>query len=68
MIVSHEYFMWFISALITGTASAWFVVDVIRLRRALRDGPGARDRIFGSITGLIVALIGITGVLLFHLG
>ncbi len=68
MIVSHEYFMWFISALIVGTASAWFAVDLIRLQRAVHEGRKARDRIFGSITGLIVVIIGITGVLLFHLG
>ncbi len=68
MIVSHEHFMWFVTVLIVVPACAWFVVDVIRLRRALRAGPEARDRIFGSVTGLIVAVIGFTGVLIYHLG
>lgn len=71
MIVSHEIYIWFVTALTVGTAASWLVVDIVRLRRALAETeatPERRDRIFGSIIGLVVAIIGIVGMLRFHLG
>lgn len=68
MIVSPAYFLWFCTALVAGTAGSWLIVDIVRLRRALPEGKKAHDRIFGSIIGLIVAAIGIIGVLRYHLG
>ena len=74
MIVSAVVFTWFCSALIFVVAATWIVVDVVRLRRALRDqassAPSAeiRDRVFGSIIGMIIGALGVIGVLHFHLG
>lgn len=68
MITSPEVFVWIVTALVFCTSSAWVVVDIVRLRRALAEGRAAHDRVFGSIIGLAVALIGIVGVLKFHLG
>jgi hypothetical protein len=68
MIVSHTQFMWFCSALIGVVSAAWLVVDLIRLRRALPYSPATHDQVFGSVIGIVVALVGITGVLRFHLG
>ena len=75
MIVSHQHFIWFATALTVGLALVWLVVDGVRLRRALAAPAataaerGARgDRIFGSIIGLLVAIIGIVGMLRYHLG
>ena len=68
MITSHQNFVWFVSALTMGVAAPWFVVDIIRLRRALRSPESRHDRVFGSIIGLMVSAIGIIGVLRHHLG
>jgi hypothetical protein len=67
MIVPAVYFTWFVTALIFCVSAVWLVVDTVRLRRALREGRAAHDRIFGSIIGLAVAIIGIVGVLIYHL-
>jgi hypothetical protein len=70
MIVSFEFFEWFVTALIFVVSVVWLGVDTVRLRRALRDvgAPNRHDRIFGSIIGLAVATVGVVGVLLYHLG
>lgn len=75
MIVSHQHFIWFVTVVTVGTGLVWLVVDTVRLRRALAARAvtaaerGARhDRIFGSIIGLMVALVGIIGMLRYHLG
>jgi exosome complex RNA-binding protein Rrp4 len=68
MIVSHTAFMWFCSALIGVVSAAWLVVDVVRLRRALPYSPASHDQVFGSVVGICVALLGLAGVLRFHLG
>jgi hypothetical protein len=73
VILGHEQFMWFVTAVITGTAIAWTIVDVTRMRRVLRSPPAAypagerRDRLFGSIIGLVIACVGVIGVLRHHL-
>lgn len=67
MIVPAEYFVWFVTALVFGTAVSWLVVDIVRLRRALPQGRAAHDRIFGSIIGLAMAVGGMVGVLKYHL-
>jgi hypothetical protein len=71
MIVSHVHYIWFVTALTFGVSASWLVVDLVRLRRALAEReatPARHDRIFGSIIGLVVALVGIGGVLRYHLG
>lgn len=65
------YFEWFVTALVIIPALSWVVVDIVRLRRALagKELPAhdRRDRIFGSMIGLLVASMGITGSVLYHL-
>jgi hypothetical protein len=70
MIVSHEVFLWFCSALVIGLSAAWIVVDIVRLRRALRDGAAGvdvHDRVFGSIVGMVIGVVGLVGAARFHL-
>jgi hypothetical protein len=67
MIVPEQYFLWFISTMVAGLAVGWMIVDIVRLRRALAEGKDAHDRIFGSIMGLVMAILGLIGVLKHHL-
>jgi len=57
-----------VSGILGGSSAAWFVVDTIRLRRALPHSKETHDRVFGSIVGLAVATIGLAGVVQFYLG
>jgi hypothetical protein len=69
VIVSHEVYEWFLSALTGGVGGYWAVVDSFRLRRALRDDRTdlvVRDRIFGSGLGIVVGLVGVVGVIIHH--
>jgi len=68
--MSQAAFGWVVTALTGGVAGVWGVVDVIRLRRALREDrrqPVVRDRIFGSVIGLAISALGVTGAILYHL-
>lgn len=70
MIVSHEVYDWFLSIITGGVATYWIGIDSYRLRKALRLSPrdaAARDRIFGSIVGIVVGFVGVFGVLMHHL-
>lgn len=65
MIVSHDTFMGFISVVTGGTCAWWVIQDSVRLRRALREDlgdPVVRDRVFGSLVGLAIYLVGLYGV------
>lgn len=66
MIVSQSHYLWFI-ALATGlSAGYWVVVDAYRLKVALagdRSDLAVRDRIVGSTVGVLIGLIGVSGVL-----
>ncbi len=66
MIVDHQHYLWFV-VLMTGLVAAyWILIDGIRLGRALRGDRtdlAVRDRIFGSVIGLVVGVIGVAGVL-----
>ena len=69
MILPHEVYVWVITLLIAGLAVGWGVVDTVRLRAALRDDtrdPIVRDRIFGSLIGLTIAVLGIIVVVRYH--
>ena len=68
MIVSHYHYIWFVTLVTLGTSLSWMVVDIVRLSRVIRQGRAAHDRIFGSVIGLMVALIGMTGVITYHFG
>lgn len=68
-LVSHSHYMLF-CVLVTGLVAAyWIVVDTVRLRRALREDRGdriVRDKIFGSVVGIVVGLIGVFGSLNYY--
>jgi len=49
---------------------AWLVYDtrnLLRLRGADRKNPLVRDRLFGYAIGIVTAIVGIVGVLRYHL-
>lgn len=66
---SHENYI-LVCALLTGVVAAyWIVFDSVRLVKALRDDrrkPEVKDRIFGSVMGLIVGAIGVFGTLNYY--
>jgi hypothetical protein len=69
-IVSDYQFIWFCTFLTVSVAVVWLFVDSWRLVRTLREdlsSAAVRDRMFGSLTGLAVAVIGIVGMLRYHL-
>ena len=59
---------------ILGLAIGWGVRDVMLLTRALREarqgpvGPVLRDRIFGSIVGIAICVVGLVGLFRHHQG
>ena len=70
-LLSAALFGWLMTLLVIGSGVVWLTVDTIRLRRALRDDtsrPSVRDRVFGSIIGLLIGTIGLGGALLHLLG
>jgi len=70
VILSTQHFVWVCLAVTGIVAAIWIGVDVGRLRHALtgdRTSGFVRDRIFGSLIGIVVALVGVLGVAL-HLG
>jgi hypothetical protein len=75
VIVSHELFMWVVTALAVGVCVGWGVREVYLLcknlprrgRAAWPDRGAWRDQIFGSIIGLLMVGLGLYGVLRYHL-
>jgi hypothetical protein len=70
MIVSELVFIWFCTIMSAGVAGAWTIVEVFRLKRVLGEDlsrPIVRDRLFGSLIGLAVGIIGVTGAIRYHL-
>jgi hypothetical protein len=56
--------------IVIGTCSSWLVVEIVRLRRALREPdrtPERSDRIFGSIISSMIMIVGLVGAALFNL-
>lgn len=70
MIVSQHVFIWWCTIMTAGVAGSWFFVELFRLNRVLREDlsrPTVRDRLFGSLIGLAVGLIGVLGMVRYHL-
>ncbi|MBK9037306.1 MAG: hypothetical protein IPL61_39695 [Myxococcales bacterium] len=68
-LVSAEAYNWFLSTVIGGAATYWIGIDSYRLKKALggdRADPAIRDRIFGSVVGIVVGCVGVVGVILHH--
>ena len=69
MLVSHTQYVWFVTLMTIGLAGGWIPVEILRLRRALsedRRDPFVRDRIFGSVIGLAICVVGLLGAVLYH--
>ena len=70
MIVSHQAFMWFVTAAAVGICIGWGARDVYLLvknlsprgRQAWADQGAWRDQIFGSVVGLTIIALGLYGV------
>lgn len=70
MIVSHDVFIVFITLILVASSVGWAVRDVLFLRRVRREEPDPvvrRDKIFGALMGMSIGLLGIVGVLRYHL-
>jgi hypothetical protein len=75
VIVSHQVFMWFVTAMSVGICLGWGARDVYLLvrhlprrgRAAWSDQAAWRDQIFGSVMGLVLVALGLVGVLKYHL-
>jgi hypothetical protein len=67
---NHSVIAWVVTVGTMSLASAWLVYDtrnLLRLRGADRGDPLVRDRRFGYVIGIITAVVGIVGVLRYHL-
>lgn len=68
-LVSASAFKWFITLLTGGMAGSWLVYDtinLIRTRNADRRNPIVRDKHFGYVMGIAIAIVGLVGCLRFH--
>jgi hypothetical protein len=69
-LVPWRAFEAFISVAVGGVAFVWLVFDAINFVRSLRVNsadPSARDQRFGYTMGLIIATVGVTGVIKHYL-
>ena len=62
MITSVENFAWVPTIMIACMSIGWFIVDTVNLRRELANDPREPDRVFGFVIGLILAVMGGTGL------
>lgn len=69
-LVSHTVFVWTLSLMTGIVAATWLVYDGLKLwwlRGASKDDPTVHDQRFGYAIGMVVGLIGVIGVLKYHL-
>jgi hypothetical protein len=67
MILSKTAFLWFNSVMVMGIAIGWLWWDgrnLIRLWSTRREN---QDEFFGAIMGLVIMVIGVTGLVRHHL-
>ncbi len=67
--VSDAVFHWTLTVLTATFAVAWLVYDVrnlVKLRAGDGSDPLVRDRRFGYVIGIAIAVVGIVGCLRFH--
>jgi hypothetical protein len=71
-IVSYDGQMLFGALLTGGVAAYWIAIDSVRLRRAIvafkkdRADLTIRDRVFGSVVGILVGILGVFGSLNYY--
>ena len=71
MIVSETVFIWIVSAIMIYGGLFCIVRDGYHLARHIFKEPDAtirRDKLLGSFTGIAIGVIGLAGVLRYHLG
>ena len=64
-IVSQRHYEWFVTGLIVATAVGWTTLELVRLRKTVREDtsdPVVRDKIVGHYVGLAIALLAAVGV------
>jgi len=69
-LVSHTVFVWFMTLFTGVVAGTWLVYDGLKLywlRNADKNDPTVHDKRFGYSIGMLVGLIGVLGVLKYHL-
>ena len=72
-IVSYDGQMLFGALLTGGVAAYWIAIDSVRLRRAIvafkkdRADLTIRDRVFGSVLGILVGIVGVVGSAAYYL-
>lgn len=62
MITSVENFDWVPTIIILCVSIGWFIVDTVNLRRELSKDTREHDRVFGYLTGLVLAILGAAGL------
>lgn len=67
MIVSETTFLWFNTAVVVAMAFFWTMWDGRLLARLWSQRTEKHDEFFGSVMGLCIAAIGLTGIILHHL-
>lgn len=67
MIVSDTVFLWFCSIMVFGLAVIWGIWDGRLLLKLWNEGEDRHDERFGAMMGLVIMVIGVTGVVLHHL-
>ena len=69
-LVSDTAFTWILTILTGGFAGIWIFHDAIFIARTRGKKGDAvlRDQRFGYVMGMIIGIIGVTGVLYHHLG
>jgi hypothetical protein len=69
-VISHTAFVWFMSLFTGLIAGTWLVYDALKLfwlRKKDKSDPTVHDKRFGYSIGMCVGLIGVLGVLKYHL-
>jgi len=72
-IVSYDGQMLFGALITGGVAAYWVAIDSVRLRRAVvaykkdRGDLSVRDRVFGSVLGIMVGIVGVAGSVAYYL-
>lgn len=67
MIISEAAFLWSISAMVAGIAIAWTAWDGRNLIRLWSKRRENRDEFFGAVMGLVIVVIGVSGLIRHHL-
>ena len=60
--LSETVLVWLGTVLVAGLSGFWLVWDALRLRRFWIQGNATHDEWFGSIMGVIIAILGLIGV------